>query len=507
MTGAMPASAHEPGRERVLGRRAVSEVWTQAWPTVVTMLSYTVMQFVDAAMVAQVGPVEVGAQGNGGVWSWALTFSVVGVLGVVNTFVSQAVGAARPHEAARYGWAGLWLGTAAWAALLLPAGFALPALFASMGHSPRVTELETSYAQVLVFGGVVVVVGKAINNFFFGLQRPRVVTVAAIAGNVVNVCLNYALIYGERGIPSAGLPGVPGAPELGVTGAAVATVVGTAVEAAIPMAVFLGRRMDAELGIRRAWAPDMQAIRDLLRLGVPSALQQGSEILTWAIFMSVLVGGFGDVALSAGWSTLRYMHLSFMPAVGFSIAVTSIVGRNIGAGRPDVAAARAGTALLLAMVYMGACGILMFAFRGPLIAFFAAGANTPPDVAAEVVAVGSTLMVAAAVFQAFDAMGIVMLGALRGAGDTLWPGLVTVGLSWSVIVGGGWLLVRFAPGLGPLGPWIAASAYIVLLALVLAHRWRRGAWRSIRVLESPEDEAARERRRHGPAGAGTPSQP
>ena len=495
------------GPEGVLAGRAVAEVWAQAWPTVLTMLSYTVMQFVDAAMVAQVGPVEVGAQGNGGVWSWALIFSVVGVLTVVNTFVSQAVGAGRPHEAARYGWAGLWLGAAAWAAILLPAGFALPSLFAAMGHSPRVTALETSYAQVLVFGGIVLVLGKAINNFFFGIQRPGVVTVAAIAGNAVNVVLNYALIYGERGLPSAGLPGVPGAPELGVTGAAVATVIGTAVEASIPLAVFLGRRLDAELGIRRAWAPDLEAMRDLVRLGVPAALQQGTEILTWAIFMSVLVGRFGDVALAAGWSTLRYMHLSFMPAVGFGIAVTSIVGRNIGAGRPDVAAARTRTALVLAVGYMAACGVLMYAFRGPLIAFFASGANTPPEVAAEVVAVGSTLMVAAAVFQAFDAMGIVLLGALRGAGDTLWPGLATVGLSWSVIVGGGWLLVRQAPGLGPLGPWIAASAYIVVLAVVLLLRWRRGAWRSIRVLESPAEEAARERRLHPPPGGKPPPAP
>lgn len=496
----MAAAAADGSAGRTLGIRAVGEVWALAWPTVVAMLSYTVMQFVDAAMVAQVGPVEVGAQGNGGVWSWALIFSVVGVLAVVNTFVSQSLGAGRPHEVARYGWAGLWLGAAAWLLVLVPAGLALPALFGLMGHSPRVTELETTYAQVLVFGGIVLVAGKAMANFFFGIQRPGVVTVAAIAGNAVNVLLNYALIYGERGLPAAGLPGVPGVPALGVTGAAVATVAGTAVEASIPLAVFLGRRMDAGFGIRRAWRPDLDAMRDLLRLGIPSALQQGSEIVTWAIFMSVLVGGFGDVALAAGWSTLRYMHLSFMPAVGIGIAVTSIVGRNIGAGRPDIAAARTRTALAMTVCYMAACGIAMFAFRGPLIAFFAAGANTPPETAGQVVAVGSALMVAAAVFQAFDGVGIVLLGALRGAGDTLWPGLVTVALSWTVIVGGGWMLVRLAPALGPLGPWIAASAYIILLAVVLVHRWTRGAWRSIRVLESPEAEAARER--GAPTGAG-----
>jgi MATE family multidrug resistance protein len=113
-------------------------------------------------------------------------------------------------------------------------------------------------------------------------------------------------------------------------------------------------------------------------------------------------------------------------------------------------------------------------------------------VTTQVIATGSTFMVAAAFFQAFDGIGIVLLGALRGAGDTLWPGLMTVALSWVLIVGGGWGLVTFAPGLGPLGPWIASTAYIVVMAGALMLRWRHGAWRTITVLETPEQEAARE---------------
>jgi MATE family multidrug resistance protein len=435
--------------------------------------------------------VEVAAQGNGGVWSWAIVVMLIGVLSLVNTFVSQAVGAGRPHEVARYAWAGVWLAAIAWAAVLLPVSFAMPWVFAQMGHGERVTELETSYAQVMMRGGLAVALGKAMSNFFFGIQRPRVITVAAIAGNAVNLVLNYVLIFGRDGLPSLGLPGVPGVEPMGVTGAAVATVIGTAAETAIPMAVFLGRRIDAEFGIRRAWRPDLDAIRDLVRLGMPAALQSGSELVTWAIFMTVLVGKFGDVALSAGWSTLRYVHVSFMPAYGFGIAITSLVGKHIGAGRHDLAADRARVGLLMTVGYMAACGLLILAFREPMLSVFARGPNTPPEVADEVIAIGKTLMVAAALFQVFDAAGIVFASALRGAGDTFWPGVLTVVLSWALIVGGGWALVEFAPGLGPLGPWIGASAYIVALGVLLGVRWQRGAWRSIRVLETPAEEAAR----------------
>jgi Na+-driven multidrug efflux pump len=184
-----------------------------------------------------------------------------------------------------------------------------------MGHSARTTELETAYAEILIFGGVAVVIGKAMSNFFFGIQRPGVITVAAIAGNLVNLVLNYAFIFGHVGLPSLGLPGVPGIAPMGVAGAALATVLGTSIEAGLPLAIFLSRRMDQEFGIRRSWRFDRDAVRDLLRLGIPSAVQQGSEIITWAIFMSVLVGRFGDIALSAGWATLHapFVHAGDWP--------------------------------------------------------------------------------------------------------------------------------------------------------------------------------------------------
>ena len=92
----------------VPGRGGLHEVWTQAWPTVVTMTSYTVMQFVDSLMVAQVGPLEVAAQGNGGIWSFTPIAFVFGLLTVINTFAAQNLGAGRVDRVARYGWAGIW---------------------------------------------------------------------------------------------------------------------------------------------------------------------------------------------------------------------------------------------------------------------------------------------------------------------------------------------------------------------------------------------------------------
>lgn len=453
-----------------------------AWPTVLTMTSYTVMQFIDSLMVAQVGPLEVAAQGNGAVWQFTIVAFLFGVLTIVNSFVAQAVGAERPRDVARYGWAGIWLSLVAWVVVLLPFAFVLPSIFAAMGHEERLVELESRYAGIMLVGGVVALLGKAISNFFFGIHRPKLVTVAAIVGNVVNIVLNYALIYGAEGLPRFGLPGVPGVPALGVVGAAIATVTGMAVEAAIPLAVFLGRDLDRRYGIRAAWRPEWAPIRDLLRVGWPNAMQFGNEIVCWALFMSWLVGLFGTLHLTAGWITLRYMHMSFMPAVGFSVATTSLVGRYVGAGRPDLAAHRARLAVCMALGYMTVCGLLLGIFRHELIGFFAWGSGSSPEEAAEVVRIGGWMMICAAVFQTFDAIGIVYSGALRGAGDTVVPGLLTVVLSWSLIVGLGWLLATRRPEWESFGPWLASSVYIIALGFAMAGRFESGRWRSIRLI-------------------------
>jgi MATE family multidrug resistance protein len=231
------------------GISPLREVWTIAWPTVLTMTSYTVMQFIDALMVGQVGAVELAAQSNGGMWAWALMACAMGLLTVVNTFVAQNLGAGTVRNGPKYAWASLWLSIAMWLLVMVPFGLVLPWIFSHMrGHSEQLQALESGYGRILLFGSVVLMASRGINQFFFGLHRPHIVTVAALLGNVLNIVGNYILIYGENGLPALGLPGVPGVPALGVHGAAIATVAGTVVELVIPSAVFLGGRLNRELG-------------------------------------------------------------------------------------------------------------------------------------------------------------------------------------------------------------------------------------------------------------------
>lgn len=465
------------------------EVWTLAWPTIVTMTSYTVMQFTDKLMVGQVGPLELTAQSNGAIWAFNLLAALFGTLTVVNTFVAQNLGAGRPERGPVYAWAGIWLGIAVWAVILLPYAAVIPWIFEALpDHSPRLRELETDYARILLVGAIVLLLNKTLHHYFFGLHRPRVVTVSAIAGNIANVLFNYALIFGADGIPAWGLPGIPGLPALGVHGAALGTVLGTTVELLIPLCIFLGPTMHGELKTRAAWRPRLRPIRDLLRIGWPASVQWGTEVTCWAIFMSVLVGLFGEDHMAAGWIALGYMHLSFMPALGVSTAVTSLVGRYIGAGKPDVAVSRTRLGLVIATGYMTLCAIVFLVFREPLVELFIAD-DVGAERAARIISIGGKLMICAAVFQTVDAFGITYTGGLRGAGDTVWPGVVTIIYSWTLIVAGGWTVAKLFPGLESVGPWIAAAVFIIVYGVTMAWRFESGRWRSINLLRHDDEPA------------------
>ncbi len=467
--------ALNPARER----SALVEMLTIAAPVAATMASYTVAQFVDRLMVSRLenGDAAVAAQGNGSILSFVPISLLMGMMTVVNTFVAQHIGARRPERAASYPWAGIWIGFFGWLLLLAPLGAAMwfmePGLTALLpgDASPDVVRMQEEYARVLLLGSFITLSGRTFAQFFYGIHKPGVVMSAAIAGTIVNTLANYALIYGNWGFP-----------RLEVAGAAWATLIGQVVELAIPFALFVSPRLDREYGTRRAWRFNRRAARDIVRIGWPAAVMFTNEMACWAVFLPGYLGSLGVAHNSASWIGLSYMHVSFLPAMGLSIAVTAIVGKKIGAGKPDEAAARAWLGVRAAMLYMGTCALLFVVFRGPLVQLFIPE-GLPPGRAEEILDIGKRVMIAIAVFQLFDAVGITMVGALRGAGDTKWPGVMTAVLSWSLIIGLGAILRWGFPEWGSMGPWSAAAAYIIAFALTMLWRFRRGAWRSIEIVE------------------------
>lgn len=462
----------------------MGEVLKLAAPAALSMVNMTIMQFVDGVMVSRlISPTALSATLVAGVLSFIPLSLATGICSVVNTFVSQNLGMGRRGRCSAYAWHGLYLAVllAAMMAPLIIFGRLFleqsAALIVRVGGEPT-SALELGfqivYFRILLAGASLRLIAVVMEQYFYGIHRPAVVYLVSAVSLVVNVTSNYVLITGWWIFP-----------EMGLAGAAVGTIFSWGAAGVILLAAFLGRAGHVKFGSRRTWRLRLRMCRDILRVGFPAGVQFCNDICCWSVFNVFLVGYFGTVHKAASAAAMRYMHVSFMPAVGVGIACTALVGRYIGAGRPELARRRVHTALLIAAAYMTLCGLAFFVFRYPLIRLFAGSAGSAevtPAQTVEIVRIGGLVLICAAVFQGFDAIGITFIGALRGAGDTLWPMLVTVGASWSMVVGGGIAMVRWAPQLTSIGPWLAASAYVIMLGPAMAWRFESGRWRKIDLL-------------------------
>lgn len=448
-------------------KNATLELLRLALPIMLMTVSRMLMGFVDFVMVSQLGTAAQAAISPATLFVFVLACIGLGIATAVQTFVAQSDGRGEPRQAGAYAWQPLYLAGIG-AVIVLPFALTTSSWFGWIAragaHTAEVAALEVEYIRIALWTLVPAMICVGLESFFNGIQRPRVTLLAVVVALVVNALGNWVLIFGHWG-----------APPLGVTGAAIATLIGWWVRAGILTLAILQPSIDERFNTRHALAFCWPKMAGLLRVGGPTAVQWLVDIGSWAVFMTLIMPPLGLAAMAATNIGIQLMHLSFMPAVGVGIALCSQVGFAIGERKPEQAVLRTRTALRACAVYMGLVGLLFWLARRPLIELF----NDEPAV----VAAGSYVLIWAAVFQVFDAMGITYSSALRGAGDTRWPAMLMAVCCWGVFIGGGVAASHWVPEAGLNGPWAMCTLYIILVGLGLGARWHRGAWRRIRLFD------------------------
>lgn len=446
------------------------EVMRMSGPIILGMLSYTVMEFFDKVMVSHLGTDALAAVGSAGIGSYTLCTLYMGIISVVSTFVAQCFGRGDHHLCARYCWQGVYLSFLGIGVAVVLWPLSAP-LFAAMNHSPEVTHLELQYFRIRLLGYVFIGFNTAFAGFFQAVNHARIPMYAAILGNALNLSLNYVLIFGKMGFP-----------QMGVAGAATATVISILFQSVVLGSIFLGPKFDASFRTRSSWEFDWNRIRELVRIGTPAAVSMFLDVANWWIFIAFIVGRFGALQLAANTIALSFMHVCFMPAVGLNHGISAIVGQWLGRGDVPRAKARTHTAIGLAGAYMVFMGAVFALFGGVLIRVVF---NAEPEVAA----LGHKMLILAAFFQAFDAVNIICMGALRGAGDTRWMMFMTMVMSYLVFLPLS-LFFGFVLNGGAFGAWIGATLFIIILSGVLFWRFQSEIWRDINIFIHSTLEAA-----------------
>jgi multidrug resistance protein, MATE family len=444
----------------------LAEMLRLAWPTIAQMASYTAMQFLDTWMLARspAGSDAVTAAANAGIFAFSVISLGVGALLVVNTLVSQSYGQKNYRNCGEYLWQGVWF-SILYALPLVPLAIYSTPLFRWLGHERGLAGLESEYFRIVMLSNVFKLISTATGQFLLATDRPNRVLVATVIAMSANAVASYMLIFGKFG-----------APALGLIGAAWSLNVGVIVEMLV-LAIFAVARADASKFAVFDCRLRCNEFRTLVQIGLPAGVQIVADVLAWSMFAGWVVGQFGTVAMAANTYMFRCMSVSFMPVFGLSTAVTALVGRYIGAGRPDIAEDRARLGFQLSVIYVLFCAAA-YIFAGKYLL----GAFTQDPA---VIRLGVTLLYFAAAYQFFDAAYINYNGALRGAGDTFVPAVAMVVLCWGIVVFGAYFFGRAFPQFGPAGSWCVGTLFGISLGSFCYFRWKRGAWRLLHI--TPEN--------------------
>ncbi len=444
------------------------EVLALAGPLILSTSTMTVQQFINRIFIAWYSSEALAASLPAGTLAFTMLCFFIGAASYANTFVAQYHGAGQRDRIAAAVWQAIYLAVGA-GLLAIPLSLLGPAIFRLSGHEPGVVALEVTYFRILVCGGGFGILSSAVSTFFTGRGRTRTVMAVNVGVAVVNVVLDYLLIFGVYGLP-----------RLGIAGAAWGSVISSALGAVAFFGLFLAGRDRHEYGVWAGRRFDRELFTRLLRFGAPSGLHFMLDLLAWSLFI-IFVGRLGVRELGATNLAFQVNALVFVPMIGMSIATATLVGQRLGEGQPDLAARTTWSAFHLTVGYMAIFAVLYLVVPHVFLAPFGARAN--PAEFAPLADMAAIMLIFVGVYSLCDGVNLIFSAALKGAGDTLFPMLVSAGLSFGVMVLPTWLICRDGRG-SVWWAWGSLTLFIVGLAVAFLLRFLQGKWRTMRVTES-----------------------
>ncbi len=458
-------------------RRAI---FSLAAPAVGSMLLQAAFNIVDMIWVGRLGPSALAALSTGGFLIWSV-FAITHMVAVgINSMTARYVGAGLYRQAGYVAGEGLVLGMfgSVVVAILGLAGSAW--VFTIMETAPDVTFLGLSYLRIIYYGLPTIFLFFAMNAIYRGFGDTRTPMLILVGSVVCNLLLDPVMIFGAGPVP-----------EMGIEGAALSTVICRGLGLLVGIGILIRRKMvslklpadperpvdeDAavetagcEAGISlelRGGAINLALLWRMMTIGAPTSI---SGLLFCAVYILLtrITTDFGTEAVAALGIGHKAESISYMSAVGFAMASATIVGQNLGAGRPERAEKGAWMSFLYLSAITGFCGLLFAFLPGAIVRVF--------NNNAVVMATGRDYLMILSFSQLFMGMEIVMEGAFSGAGDTVPPMMITTPLSVARIPVAYYLAFDLAMGIS--GVWWSISLTSILKGILMGLWFMRGRWK------------------------------
>ncbi|MFY0591256.1 MATE family efflux transporter [Roseivirga sp.] len=423
-----------------------------AYPVMLSQLGHIMVGIVDSIMVGQIGSSALAASAFANNFLGVFLMFGIGVSYGITPLVAQADGQSDSGKITRLLRHSIILcsGVGIFLFMML---FGVSNFFPFMSQPNEVVTLGTPYFIIISSSLIPLMIFQNFRQFSEGLSITKPTMYITIIANLVNVLLNYFLIYGKFGFP-----------EMGLNGAGWATLV-SRVMMAIGLGVFVYRYSHFK-AYRTAFnlsKVKANLFKPILKLGVPSGIQFVFEVGAFAM-AAIMMGWLGTKPLAAHQIAISLVSLSYMMATGIAAASTVRVGNQIGARDGHNLQRVGNTSFLMSLVFMACCALFFILFSNFFPTLYV------EDL--EVIKIAGTLIVIAGFFQLSDGVQVVGLGALRGMSDVKVPTVITLIAYWGIAIPASYCL-GFLLDLGPEGIWYGLLIGLTIAAVALFFRFKR----------------------------------
>jgi putative MATE family efflux protein len=384
----------------------------------------------------------------------------IGLSTAATAVVARRIGEKNPEAASHAGAQAILVSLISSVVLGIAGMIFAPDILRLMGAKPAVIAEGANFTRIMLGGSVVIILLFLINGIFRGAGNAAIAMRSLWIASLINIFLCPMLINGYGPFP-----------ELGLKGAAIATTIGRAIGVLYQCWNLFGKKSTIQLRLFHfKWDPPL--LRHLFEVAWPATFQFFIQSGSW-IIMAWLVSNTGSTDASAGYQVaIRNVVFFILPAWGMSNAAATLVGQNLGAGKPD----RAEKSVLLTTkynaVFMFFVMVLFIFFSSPIISIFT---NVPAvhyygTLALEVIGSG----------YIFYGIGMVMIQALNGAGDTKTPTWINIFAFWLFQIPFAFILSKWMH-MGPLGAFIAIPVAETVIALIAFYYFKKGKWKEVKV--------------------------
>ena len=435
-----------------------------ALPLIITTSSQSIMQFVDRMFLAWYSPDALAACLPAGLMSFALVSIFMGTCGYTSVFIATYYGQKRYARLSVALWQGVILGLISGLVLLALTPLGAHIIMAS-SHDSAVKILEKQYFVILCAFGGSAVINNALAGFFTGQGKTAITMVVNMIGNIVNIALNYALIFGKWGLP-----------EMGIAGAAWATVIGGFCVMALFLLIIFSPKINKKFKIAKLWGFNKDAFLRLIKFGIPNGFGFFMDIFSFSVF-AFFTGNIDKISLAASNIVLTLQTISFMPMVGLAISAQILMGQYVGKKQPEYGVKSAYNALKLGAIYLAVIVSSFLLFSNFWFGLFA-GADAGPQMA-DIIKQARPLLYMLCFFVWGDLLFLCFGDAIRGAGDTKFH-MKAMGFCSILLVSGSYIIIDVL-NLGIKAAWSWIVFYAWISGFLMLWRFLSGRWRNIDI--------------------------